>query len=438
MNKSDAYDLVKECYISYAKHINGKRAIPDSRDGLTLVQRRILSTFLLRASAGKHKCPAIIGRCLEYYHPHGDQSVYESLVNMANHRNKWIIGHGNMGMKTFLGTLKAAASRYTSAELNEKEIGDAKRLIDYAQFYTNEDDHDEPVAIPTCYPYALLNGASGIGVGVATHIPPFNREDIKKAAIAIFSGKTPDIIKPECLGGGFIEIEEEQLLTLNKTGKGWAWACAEWSWIHDEPSDQKAIRITDVPDYVNLSKLNILLRDHINNGAVFVRDDTQRGSKNLEVVVGRSKRIKRISDEEIEKVVSKVCKRKLTWNCAFSRNSIAQTMTPVQVLEDSISYASKCHQSWIKSEIERITDEVIFEKIKKPLSELLQKDTSDEEIIRKLNITKDQYKLFSSKTISRLRSAKKETAAMEERLEELDSDLINPKRAYARAIGLGV
>jgi DNA gyrase/topoisomerase IV subunit A len=437
MKHVDALALVKDCYTEYARHTNGKRAIPDSRDGLKAVQRRIIATFMLRTSIGEHKCPAIIGRCQEYYHPHGEQAIFDALVNMANDRNKWIIGHGNMGKRTFLGHLKSAAMRYVSAELNEKEVGDARRLIDFAEFYKNEDDYDEPIAIPTCFPYALCNGATGIGVGCATSIPPFNREDLRNAAKDLFRGKTPDLIEPECLGGGFIEIEEEQLIALNQKGKGWGWACAEWEWTHDEASDQKAIRIFDVPDYVNLSKLNVLLRDHINDGAVFVRDDTQRGSKNLEVVVGRSKRIKRISDEEIEKVVSKVCKRRVTWNCVFSRKGIAQTMTPVQVLEDAITYGTQCYKDYISHEIRTLENEILFETIKGELSRLLQNDTPDKKIITTLNLTQDQYRIFTARSLSRLRSAKRETAEMEERCEILGADLLQPKRAYARSIGLG-
>ena len=306
-------------------------------------------------------------------------------------------------------------------------------MIDFVDFYTNENDHDEPSSLAAIYPYALLNGTSGIGVGTATNIPPFNREDLKNAAISIFRGKTPDIIEPECLGGGYIEIEEEQLLSLNHKGKGWAWACAEWQWIHDSASDQRVIRITDVPDYINLSKLNILLRDHINDGAVFVRDDTQKGSKNLEVVVGRTKRVKRISDEDIERVVSKVCKRKITWSCVFSRNGIAQTMTPAQVLEDAINYSSKCHEKFIRHEIEQLKNEI--ERVKKELSRLIQENVSESKIISELKISRDQYKVFISRSIARLRSAKKETKEMEERLDALDADLLNPRIAYARSIG---
>src|SRR5205085_3452664 len=215
MKHIDAFELVKSCYLEYARHINGFRAIPDSRDGLKVSQRRILATLLTKTTSGGVKCPSVIGRCLEYYHPHGDASAYDTLVNMVNDRNKWIIGHGNFGKRTFLGSLRAAASRYTSVELCEKEVSNIKKLIDFVDFYTNENDHDEPSSLAAIYPYALLNGTSGIGVGTATNIPPFNREDLKNAAISIFRGKTPDIIEPECLGGGYIEIEEEQLLSLN-------------------------------------------------------------------------------------------------------------------------------------------------------------------------------------------------------------------------------
>jgi DNA gyrase/topoisomerase IV subunit A len=435
MKTVDASTLVEDCYVDYASYVNGYRSIPDSRDGLKVVQRRILST-ILKSSAGKIPSPAIVGDCNKWFHPHGESSIYGALVSMVNADQALINGHGNFGRRTLMTTLGAAAQRYTKVSITPYAINNYKDLFQFASFYRNENDYEEPIAIPTAYPYALVNGAIGIGVGTATHVPPFNLTDLKGGIRSLLNGSPCPLIRPRAVGGGSIEINKENLESLNSKGFGTGFAVATYKWQWDPISGQKLIKITDVPDYINLSKLHFVLKSEIEEGLIFIREDTQKGSPSIEVSVGRNKRIKRISDEELESKVARICRRQLTWNLVFSRKGIAQRLTPMQVLEDALEYAVQANTDRMNSELKKLESDILFEKIKKYLANLIKDDESDSEICKRLSLTSDQLSEFTSRPISRLRSAPKDVTDMLSKVKEIRTNLINPKMAYGKHIGV--
>ena len=176
-------DEIKESYLNYAMSVIVSRALPDVRDGLKPVHRRILygmSEMGLRYDRPNKKCARIVGDVLGKFHPHGDASVYDALVRLAQEfsmRYPVVRGQGNFGS---VDGDPPAAMRYTEAKLQriaEEMIRDIKKeTVDFGPNY--DDSMDEPLVLPAAFPYLLANGASGIAVGMATNIPPNNLKEI--------------------------------------------------------------------------------------------------------------------------------------------------------------------------------------------------------------------------------------------------------------------
>src|SRR6187455_394497 len=191
-------DEMQRSYLDYAMSVIVSRALPDVRDGLKPVQRRILWSMIesgLRPDRPHRKSVAAVGEVLKKYHPHGDQSVYDALVRMAQDwvmRAPLIDGHGNFGS---VDGDPPAAYRYTEARLAPMAM-ELLRDIDSetVDFVPNFDGYEQqPVVLPGRYPNLLVNGAAGIAVGMATNIPPHNPEEVCAAAIrlldALVAGK---------------------------------------------------------------------------------------------------------------------------------------------------------------------------------------------------------------------------------------------------------
>ncbi|MEA5144837.1 MAG: DNA gyrase subunit A, partial [Candidatus Limiplasma sp.] len=189
-------EVMHNSMIPYAEHIIMERAIPRVEDGLKPVQRRILYTMMelnLAPENPHRKCARIVGDCLGKYHPHGDSSVYEALVRMSQDfsmRAQLVDGHGNFGS---IDGDSAAAMRYTEARmapLAMQMLRDIEK--DTVPFRLNFDDTmKEPDMLPARFPNLLVNGASGIAIGLATNIPPHNLREVIQAVVAQIDN--PDI-----------------------------------------------------------------------------------------------------------------------------------------------------------------------------------------------------------------------------------------------------
>src|SRR6202790_2538933 len=176
-------DEMRESYLSYAMSVIASRALPDVRDGLKPVQRRILYAMRemgLTPDKQHRKCAGVIGEVLKSYHPHGDSSVYDALVRMAQDftlRYPLVDGHGNFGSPS---PDRAAAYRYTEARLARPALDMLadidKNTVDFIPNFDNQTE--EPVVLPARLPQLLINGSSGIAVGMATNIPPHNLGEI--------------------------------------------------------------------------------------------------------------------------------------------------------------------------------------------------------------------------------------------------------------------
>ena len=190
VNEVDLKKTMENYYIDYAMSVITSRALPDVRDGLKPVQRRILYSMIeLNNGPDKphRKCARIVGDTMGKYHPHGDTSIYDAMVKLAqewNTRYPLVDGHGNFGSVDGDG---AAAMRYTEARLSKismEMLADInKDTVDFAPNF--DETEKEPVVLPSRYPNLLVNGTGGIAVGMATNIPPHNLREVINAVVKI-------------------------------------------------------------------------------------------------------------------------------------------------------------------------------------------------------------------------------------------------------------
>src|SRR5947209_4169748 len=253
-------------YLTYALSVISARALPDVRDGLKPVQRRLLYTMYndlrLGADARPRKCAAIVGTVIANYHPHGDGAAYDALVRMAQDwvmRHVLVDGHGNFGSVD--GDVPAAY-RYTEAKLAPL----AELLMDEIKQRTVEmranfdGQKEEPVVLPAQFPHLLVNGTSGIAVGMATNIPPHNLGDVVAAAVSLIDNPEAttatllDKIKgPDFPLGGKIITDRPTLRKTYEEGQGSIKVQAEWK--VEETGRKKQIIVTSIPYGVNKGTL---------------------------------------------------------------------------------------------------------------------------------------------------------------------------------------
>ena len=280
---------MKRCYIDYAMSVIVGRALPDVRDGLKPVHRRILysmSELGLAPEKGYRKCARIVGEVLGKYHPHGDTSVYDALVRMAQDfsmRYMLVDGHGNFGS---VDGDSAAAMRYTEAKMNKIAVEMLRDITkDTVDFIPNFDGEEkEPVVLPSRYPNLLVNGSSGIAVGMATNIPPHNLGEIIDGTIMLIDNPEVTILElmtlikgPDFPTGATI-MGKAGIRAAYETGKGRIIVRAKAE-IEEENNRHKII-VTEIPYQVNKAKLieNIadLVKDKRIVGISDLRDESDR------------------------------------------------------------------------------------------------------------------------------------------------------------------
>ncbi|AYM56880.1 DNA topoisomerase IV subunit A [Agrobacterium fabrum] len=262
----DLKAALEERYLAYALSTIMHRALPDVRDGLKPVHRRIIhamSEMGIRPNSAFKKCARIVGDVIGKFHPHGDQSVYDALVRLAqdfSQRYPIVDGQGNFGNIDGDG---AAAYRYTEARMTDVAAllleGIGEDAVDFRATYNEEDE--EPVVLPGAFPNLLANGASGIAVGMATSIPPHNAHELCDAALHLI--KHPDatveklvefIPGPDLPTGGVIIESRENILDAYKTGRGGFRVRAKWE-TEDLGRGGYQIVITEIPFQVQKSRL---------------------------------------------------------------------------------------------------------------------------------------------------------------------------------------
>lgn len=257
---------LEERYLAYALSTIMGRALPDVRDGLKPVHRRILFAMRelnLNPQAGYKKCAKVVGEVMGNYHPHGDQAIYDALVRLAQDfsvRYPMVDGQGNFGN---VDGDNAAAMRYTESRMTQvaQDLLDGidEDTVDFRKTY--DETNEEPVVLPAAFPNLLANGSSGIAVGMATNVPPHNVDELCAALLHLIKHPNATVEKlvdfvpgPDFPTGGVIVDSKEQIIEAYKTGRGSFRIRAKWE-KEDLGRGSYQIVITEIPYQVQKSKL---------------------------------------------------------------------------------------------------------------------------------------------------------------------------------------
>ena len=295
IHEVDLQKTMEKSYIDYAMSVIASRALPDVRDGLKPVQRRVLYSMIeLNNGPDKphRKCARIVGDTMGKYHPHGDSSIYGALVNMAQDwstRYPLVDGHGNFGSVDGDG---AAAMRYTEARLSKismEMLADINK--DTVDFQPNFDETErEPVVLPSRYPNLLVNGTSGIAVGMATNIPPHNLREVISAVVKIIDNiieedrdttieELLEIVKGPDFPTGATILGTRGIEEAYRTGRGKIRVRAVTN-IETLPNGKSRIIVTELPYLVNkarlIEKIAELVRDKKIDGITDLNDHSSR------------------------------------------------------------------------------------------------------------------------------------------------------------------
>ena len=291
----DLKKTMEHSYIDYAMSVIAQRALPDVRDGLKPVQRRVLYSMIeLNNGPDKphRKCARIVGDTMGKYHPHGDSSIYGALVNMAQEwstRYLLVDGHGNFGSVDGDG---AAAMRYTEARLSKismEMLADInKNTVDFMPNF--DEPEKEPVVLPSRFPNLLVNGTTGIAVGMATNIPPHNLTEVIQAVVKIIDNQVnenrkteldeilPIIKGPDFPTGGMI-LGTRGIEQAYRTGRGKIRVRAVTD-IETMPNGKNRIIVSELPFMVNkarlIEKIAELVKDKKIDGITDLRDESDR------------------------------------------------------------------------------------------------------------------------------------------------------------------
>src|SRR5438132_7977287 len=304
-------DEMKRSYMDYAMSVIIGRALPDARDGLKPAHRRVLygmKTMGLSSTRGYRKCAKIVGEVMGNFHPHGDQSIYDTLVRLAqdfNMRYLLVDGQGNFGS---IDGDPPAARRYTEARLHplaDDMMADLdKETVDYVPNY--DETTEEPTVLPTPFPNLLINGSAGIAVGMATNVPPHNLREVVDGCVWLienthFSEERPNraeklrnlirlIPAPDFPTAGLI-VGRQGAIQAYTTGRGSILMRARFQVETNRKGDKQSIIVTEIPYQVNKAKLieriAELVRDKEIEGISDLRDESDRDGMRIVIELKR-------------------------------------------------------------------------------------------------------------------------------------------------------
>ena len=315
----DLKKTMETSYIDYAMSVIAARALPDVRDGLKPVQRRILYAMIeLNNGPDKphRKCARIVGDTMGKYHPHGDSSIYEALVHMSEDYSLMlplVDGHGNFGSIDGDG---AAAMRYTEARLSPGSMALLdhleKGLVDFVPNFDNSEK--EPVVLPAMIPNLLINGTTGIAVGMATNIPPHNPDEVIDGVIAYMDNPFITVRKlmeyipaPDFPTGGTI-INKDDMVMIYETGEGKIKIRANVV-IENGDNGRKNIVITEIPYTVAGNKLKLveslasLMKDKVFDEIYDIRDESSKEGIRIVIEVKKDRDLENLLNGLYKKTV---------------------------------------------------------------------------------------------------------------------------------------
>jgi DNA gyrase subunit A len=312
-NPVNIEDEMKRSYMDYAMSVIVGRALPDARDGLKPAHRRVLygmKTMGLSAGRGYRKCAKIVGEVMGNFHPHGDASIYDTLVRLAqdfNMRYPTVDGQGNFGS---IDGDRPAAMRYTEARLQalaDDMMTDLdKETVDFTPNY--DETTEEPTVLPAPFPNLLVNGSAGIAVGMATNVPPHNLREVVDACIWLIENthfadaaapitrteKLRNLIRivpaPDFPTGGYI-IGRIGAVEAYTTGRGSITMRAKTEIETNKKGDRQSIIVTEIPYQVNkvkvIERIADLVRDKVIEGISDLRDESDRDGMRMVIELKR-------------------------------------------------------------------------------------------------------------------------------------------------------
>lgn len=396
-------DKIKRNYIEYAIEVNTSRSIPLVFDGLKIVQRRLLLVGASIAHSKLVKSASLIGECMANYHPHGDASLYGALVDLVNDKFSMFTGQGNWGDYE----TGPAAYRYTSAKLSDFSKEYYLRYINYAPMNENELGHLENQYIPTKVPYALVNGTSGIGLGVATIVPSFTLDSI--LSYVNWLSSPSGISEPELkLNYNSYDMDSSVL----SSGKG----RIKFSCNYKFESDRSIVVTDHLPGSNIKSLLASALKTELDAKKVFIRDES--GPQGLRFVVGKIWWVN-MSDIELKiKNVSKTVTANMNWSTGEEK-PLVKRLSPRQVLEISLEKYLKAIEDWKSDEISKVNREILFQRSKSQILQGLLSGKTWSNIQSELAISANDLSFIKNKSINQLSKDSDNSKELEKKIKEI-------------------
>ena len=391
--RQDISSEMKESYLDYAMSVITSRALPDVRDGLKPVHRRILFTMHqmgLAASAKFRKSAAVIGDVMGKYHPHGDTALYDAMAKMAqnfSYRYPLVIGQGNFGS---IDGDRPAAMRYTEAKMakiSEELLRDLeKETVKWRPNYDNT--KKEPIVLPSAAPNILLNGTLGIAVGMATNIAPHNLTEVCNATIELIDNKdavTEDLMRhikgPDFPTGGII-FNHKDIHHAYSGGKGGVLTRGEAEIVEDK-KENFSIIITSIPYRVNKSDLLIKIADLVKDKKLEgIKDLRDESTKDIRVVVELKSGV---HPQNVLNYIYKHTQLEETFhfNMVALVDGIPQTLSLKKILEEFISHRQIIVRRRTEFDLRKAQDrEHILIGLKKALDQI-------DKIIKTIKASKD-------------------------------------------------
>ena len=445
-------DILSEKYLSYAISTIISRSLPDIRDGLKPVHRRIIYSMyqlkLLNGSSFK-KCARIVGDVMGKFHPHGDQAIYDSLVRLAQDfstRAPLIEGQGNFGN---IDGDNAAAMRYTEARLDPLASyffdGIEEDAIDYKENYDGQ--NNEPVVLPTKLPNILMNGASGIAVGMATNIPPHNIFDLNKCIIKIIKNRETSLNSllkflhgPDLPTGGDIYITPNSQKEIYKTGKGSFIIKSKYN-IEKSKNGLYQIVITEIPYQVNKTRLIEQLANLINNKKLPLDDVFDESDEKIRIILKPKNR--NIDSLKLIELCFKLSDLSIRFSCNFNvliNGSLPKQLGLKEILINFINFRfltikrkTIFNINKIKKKLEILNGYLIAYNFLDAIIKIIRnKENPKKEIIKKYKLTENQadailnMRLGSLKKLDEIET-KKDIKFLKQELNILNKLITNKK-----------
>ena len=420
----DIENQLKRSFISYAMAVNISRAIPDVRDGLKPVHRRILYSMYesgLTPDKPYRKCATTVGDVLGKYHPHGDAAVYDAMVRLVQDfsiNDPLIDGHGNFGS---IDGDPAAANRYTEARLSKISL-EMLRDIDKktVDFYPNFDEtREQPVVLPSKFPNILVNGADGIAVGMATSIPPHNLVETIDATIALLNNADLSIEElmqykkaPDFPTGGLV-FGGSGLREAYRTGKGKVILRAKCE-IEEKEGERAKIIITELPYQINKEKLVVAISDlHKEKkieGIADLLDESDRRGLRITVTAKRD-----CSPQVLLNQLFKKTNLQITYSIIFLAlvDGVPKILNLKEILTNYISHQMEVIVRRTKFDLERAEERLhILEGLSIALANI-------DEVVEVLKKSKDRQDAMANLMERFILSERQATAILDMRLQRL-------------------